>query len=250
MIKLGDIPAAIGLLSRLPMPVDGHKATARGAEAAWAYPVAGLAIGIVVASVASLALWLGIPGGVAAALALAASVIITGAMHEDGLADSADGLWGGWHRDRRLEIMKDSRIGVYGVTALILAFLIRWLALGPFVTAGLHWPLILTVAMVSRTGMVGVMALLPHAREEGLSRSVGRPSPATALIAVLIAAVPAVYFWNIGVVVIAGIAALTTLICALIAKAKIGGQTGDILGATQQVVEMAVLLTLLVLISS
>ncbi|MEJ6403534.1 adenosylcobinamide-GDP ribazoletransferase [Yoonia sp. 2307UL14-13] len=249
-MRPGDIVAAIGLLSRLPVPVDGERVAARGAAAGWAYPLAGLVVGVMVAAVASLAVWMGVPGGVAAALALATSVIITGAMHEDGLADSADGLWGGWDRDRRLEIMKDSRIGVYGVSALMLSFLIRWLALAPFVTAGLHWPVILTVAMVSRTGMVGVMALLQHARDDGLSRSVGRPSPATALIAILIAAVPAVYFWNVGIIMIACVVALTTLVCALIAKAKIGGQTGDILGATQQMVEMAVLLTLLVLISS
>jgi len=122
-----DITAALGLLSRLPVPVDGAKAAARGAAAAWAYPVAGFVIGALMALIASMALWLGLSAPIAAGLALTAGVIVTGAMHEDGLADSADGLWGGWEPAGRLEIMKDSHIGVYGVCALVLSLLLRWL---------------------------------------------------------------------------------------------------------------------------
>jgi len=124
-IRTGDIPAAIGLLSRLPVPVDTDLATRRGARAAWAYPLAGLVVGALAGLVAQVALWLGLPPSIAALLALAAMIAITGALHEDGLADSADGLWGGWDRARRLEIMKDSRIGTYGVLALGLTLLLR-----------------------------------------------------------------------------------------------------------------------------
>ena len=250
LITPGDLLAALGLLSRLPVPVDGQKAAARGAAAAWAYPLAGLAIGAIVAGVASLAFAVGLPMPMAAVLALAASVIVTGAMHEDGLADSADGLWGGWDKGRRLAIMKDSHIGVYGVSALALSFLIRWLALSGFIAIGLHWFAILTAAMLSRAAMVWVMAALPHARTDGLSHTVGRASVLAAVIALVLALMMTLYAWDIAGLLAAAVAAITAILCAAIARAKIGGQTGDILGAVQQMTEMAVLLALIVLISS
>ena len=250
LIKLQDIPAALGLLSRLPVPVDVEQATARGAAAAWAYPVAGAVIAALCAAVASLALWLGLPAPIAAALALATSVIVTGAMHEDGLADSADGLWGGWDAAQRLGIMKDSHIGVYGVAALVLAFLLRWSAITALVVADLHWAGLFTAAILSRACMTGLMAALPHARPDGLSQSVGRPSAGAAGVAALIAQVAAFLFWGWWGLLLAVIAEAAVLACMGIARAKIGGQTGDILGATQQVTEIAVLLGLLTIISS
>ena len=250
LILLQDIPAALGLLSRLPVPVDGKKATARGAAAAWAYPVAGLIIGTIAACIAKVATWLGMPATIAAALTLATLVIITGAMHEDGLADSADGLWGGWDPARRLEIMKDSHIGVYGVAALMLSFLLRWTALSSLIALGLHWSALITAAIISRACMTGLMAVLPHARADGLSQSVGRPSHQAAGIAAVIALVVAVVFWGWWGLVIALAAELAALLCMGLARAKIGGQTGDILGATQQITEIAVLLCMLVVIGS
>ena len=114
----GDLRLALGLLTRLPLPSTPDMA--RGAQAAWAWPLAGLAPAALAALAMALGSALGVLPGVAAALGLAVSVMVTGAMHEDGLADTADGLWGGWTPERRLEIMKDSRIGAYGVIALIL----------------------------------------------------------------------------------------------------------------------------------
>ncbi len=250
LILLQDIPAALGLLSRLPVPVDAESATARGAAAAWAYPVAGMIIGAIAACVASVATGLGLPAAIAAVLALATLVIITGAMHEDGLADSADGLWGGWDPARRLAIMKDSHIGVYGVAALVLSFLLRWTALGGLVVSGLHWPGLITAAILSRASMTALMAMLPHARADGLSQSVGRPTAKSAGIAAIIALVAAILFWGWWGLVITLAAGLATVLCIGLARAKIGGQTGDILGATQQVTEIAVLLGLLTIIGS
>jgi hypothetical protein len=117
--KMGDIPAAIGLLSRLPMRVDMHKAQARGAHPCWAYGLAGGLLGALAALAAWAGLMLGLPS-----LAIGLSVVgttawLTGALHYDGLADSLDGLWGGWNPQQRLDIMKDSHIGVYGVVGLI-----------------------------------------------------------------------------------------------------------------------------------
>lgn len=232
-----DLPAALGLLTRLPVRVDGVAASARGAAAAWAYPLAGLVLGMAQAGAMALLLWLAVPVPIAAALVLGLAVVLTGAMHEDGLADSADGLWGGWDKARRLAIMKDSHIGTYGVIALVLALLLRWLGLIALAEAGGIW-LLVVIAAISRAVMVAVMAALPHARDGGLSRAVGRPAPRTALLALAIAALLAL---ATGQILLLFVAAGTAMLCAAIAKAKIGGQTGDILGAVQQMTEIALL---------
>ena len=249
LLAISDVAAALGLLSRLPISVDTDRATERGASAAWAYPLAGLILALIAGAVAQTALWLGLPSTIAAGLTLATLIITTGAMHEDGLADSADGLWGGWDKDHRLKIMKDSFIGTYGVLVLALSLLFRWSALGVVLDHGMLWPAILVYAMLSRAMMVPIMTALPHARTEGLSHSVGRPPPQTAYIALAIAAVATLVLVQIWALWLIAACALTAFTCAAIAKSKIGGQTGDILGATQQLTEIATLLTLAALLS-
>ncbi|PXW67971.1 cobalamin-5'-phosphate synthase [Loktanella sp. PT4BL] len=246
MIAAIDLPAALGLLTRLPVTVDGTHAMERGAASAWAYPLVGVVLGVILAATTSVMLWIGMPSGIVAGLVLAGAVILTGAMHEDGLADSADGLWGGWDKDRRLAIMKDSHIGVYGVCAIGLSLLIRWLALVVIVSLGAYWVAFIAAGAVSRAAMVVLMAMLPNARDGGLSRSVGRPPTAAVWLAVVIAigfALLCGYPWVIL------FATMSALCCGAIARAKIGGQTGDILGATQQVTEMVALITIVVSIT-
>ncbi|WP_226779269.1 adenosylcobinamide-GDP ribazoletransferase [Oceaniglobus trochenteri] len=241
---LRDLAAALGLLSRLPLRIDTAHATARGARAAWAWPVAGAVIGALAGLVGATALGLGLPVGVAAGLALALGPVVTGCMHEDGLADAADGLWGGWERERRLAIMKDSSIGTYGVVALVLSLGLRWSALTALFAAG-HTVLVLVgVAALSRLPMVLIAAVLPNARAAGLSASVGRPGQATALFAIL--ATLAIALPALGLAALPAFATVgaTALAAGAIARAKIGGQTGDILGATQQLCEIAALATL------
>lgn len=247
--QLRDVAAAIGLLSRLPVRVNEAHATARGASAAWAYPLAGLVVGLIACVVGQIALSLGLAASLVAGLIIATVVIITGAMHEDGLADAADGLWGGWDKTRRLEIMKDSSIGAYGVIALVLGLGLRWQALTVLIGVGGVWVPVLAAAMISRAVMVPVMARLPHARDTGLSHAVGRPDEMTALIAIAIAVIGALFLLQFSGLWVIAAAALSALACALIAKAKINGQTGDILGATQQVAEISMLLTLCALLA-
>ncbi len=239
-----DLVAALGLLTRLPVPVDIDRAQARGAAAAWAWPLVGLVTGGIAAFVGQIGLWVGLPAAICAGLVLATLATLTGAMHEDGLADCADGFWGGWTVARRLEIMKDSAIGTYGVLALILSVGLRWTALTALAAGGNLWPAVLAAAILSRVPMVAVMAALPPARDNGLGRSVGQPSPRTAALAAVIGLACAVLLVGLMVVPLglAGLAAATAT--AAIARAKVGGQTGDVLGATQQVCELALLLTL------
>lgn len=244
LLEPGDITAALGLLSRLPVQVDTPDATRRGAAAAWAWPLAGAVLGVLAGLVTWVAMGLGLPAPLAAALALATLAVATGAMHEDGLADSADGLWGGWDRARRLEIMRDSRIGTYGVIALVLSLVARWAALSALFQAGAVFGPLIAVGAVSRAPMVALMAWLPNARGDGLSSTVGRPGRDTALAAIATALLIGLIFAG-GAVLFAAIwAGLATLACGAVARAKLGGQTGDILGASQQLAEIAALAVL------
>jgi adenosylcobinamide-GDP ribazoletransferase len=236
-----DVLASLGLLTRLPLHLDGARAQARGAAAAWAWPIAGVAAGLLGAAAGGLVLWLGVAPAAAAAVAIATQMFATGALHEDGLADSADGLWGGWTRARRLEIMKDSRIGTYGVLALVLVTLLRWIALAGLFAAGTPWGALIAAGALSRVPMTALMTALPNARGAGLSHSVGRPGKAVAALSAavglacgLVALGPLAF--SAALWVGAGCLAL-----GLVARAKIGGQTGDILGASQQISEVVVL---------
>ena len=242
MIRAGDILTAIALLTRLPVRAD----FTRGARAAWAYPLAGAAVALVAALPTAVVLALGVPPMLAALVWLTTNVVLTGAMHEDGLADCADGFWGGWERARRLEIMKDSRIGAYGVIALCLSLAARWVAVGIILqTSGWFWTLV-AVAMLSRATMPALMAGLSHARETGLSHAQGRPSRNTALVAAGLSIGVAFILTGLTALPLTLLAPLAALACAGIARSKIGGQTGDVLGATQQITEITLLTALTV----
>jgi adenosylcobinamide-GDP ribazoletransferase len=235
-----DLLSAAALLSRLPLP--NHHAT--GAASAWAWPLVGAVLGALCAALASGALWLGVTPGVTAVLVLALGAMLTGGLHEDGLSDTADGLFGGWTRERRLEIMKDSRVGSYGVLALVLVTLARWSALTAVLVHGGHWEALVATGALSRAPMALVMALLPNARGTGLSHATGRPGAVTALtgLGLAVALTVALTGWTAVALVFATLT--VTLWLAYSALRRIGGQTGDILGATQQLAEVACLTVL------
>ena len=244
-----DLGIAFSLLSRLP--VDRlvripDAAWQRQAQAAWAFPLVGAAIGALAAIAGWCALALSLPPLIAAGISLAVLSISSGAMHEDGLADCADGFWGGSSRERRLEIMKDSQIGTYGVLALILVTGLRWIGYGVLLASGTL--AVIAIAALSRAAIPAVMCALPHARATGLSYRVGRPEWPAAGLSALIGIAIAVLCLGGGAVIAALIAAATVFGIALLAKAKIGGQTGDVLGAAQQMAELSAILTLLALV--
>lgn len=246
-MRLRDILLALVLLTRLPLPRLPESAFARQAKAAWAYPLAGLAVALPACGLGALALAGGLPAGPAAGLVITAQVLLTGAMHEDGLADAADGFWGGFERARRLEIMKDSRIGAYGVLALVLIMVLRWSALTALISAGGLW-MLAGVAALSRAPMAVLMGWMPNARQSGLSQSVGRPARSAALAGLVLGAGCVLLFaGSAGIAAMAGTALAASGMAAL-AQAKIGGQTGDVLGATQQAGETAALLALLMVL--
>ena len=229
-----DIASSIGLLTRLPFP---HLSHPRGAEAAWAWPVVGLIVGAIAAIFGTLLLALGVPVTLAAVGVLVAGAFATGALHEDGLADTVDGFFGGWTRERRLEIMKDSHIGSYGTLALILSVLARWAALCAVLPVSV-WAVV-AMAALSRAPMALVMWALPNARNKGLSHSVGRPDTLAVAVAVALALIFMVLAVELAATLMVALCTgLAILGIMALARARIGGQTGDVLGATQQVCEI------------
>ncbi len=245
-----DLAEAVMLLTRLPVPVV--LASPRGAGAAWAWPVAGAVVAGLAAVMGWAASAVGMAPGLVAGLVLATLVAATGALHEDGLADTADGLFGGHSRERRLEILRDSRIGTYGVVALVLALGLRWQALAaladrPAILAGA----VVAAAVLSRAAMAGVALALPHARPDGLSATTGRPPVAAVAVAALIAIGLALGLTGLVGGLLGGLAAVAgALVVARAAQVRIGGQTGDILGASQQLAEVAAIMALAAVLSA
>jgi adenosylcobinamide-GDP ribazoletransferase len=164
--------------SRLPLPVlavetdpHGQESFARALRMA---PFAGAALGFVAGAVLVAASGLGEPAPVAALLALTAGVLLSGAMHEDGLADVADGFGGGASRERKLEIMRDSRLGAYGATALVLSLGLRAAALAALAASpGRALAVLVASGAVSRAAALAPLVLLPSARGDGLGQSAG-----------------------------------------------------------------------------
>ena len=230
---------AWAFLTRLPGGAHPGDDRELGRSVPW-FPVVGAAIGALSGTV-YWALHGPLGALLAAVLAVAAGAVATGCFHEDGLADTADAL-GGSSQQRRLEIMKDSRVGAFGVLALVLSTLVRVFAVSSLApAAGL---VALVVAhMLGRTMAVAVMGLVPAAAGTGLGHSYTAHLPqAWTAVAVVAASAVAASLGLPGTVSLAAAAAGAALV-ALIARRAFGGTTGDVLGATEQVAEVAVLVS-------
>src|SRR5689334_7182201 len=226
-----ELRLATGFLTCLPVATPAASPAGALAEASWAFPVVGTAVGLIGAAAYALAAALGLPPLAASLVALAATAAATGALHEDGLADSADGLLGGGNRVTRLAIMRDSRSGPYGVLALIFSVGLRAAAL-----AALGDPVRVAAALVAahaaaRGGLPLVLRALDPARDDGLGALAGRPEASIAWTAAAIGAAIALVALRLG----AGMAALIVgggaiALAAGLARHRIGGYTGDVLG--------------------
>lgn len=242
-----DILVAGTLLSRVPLPHLSAKAFKHSHRAVWAYPLIGAGLGAIAGTIGLGISGLGLPAAFAGGCVLAMLMLLTGAMHEDGLADTADGFWGAFDPKRRLEIMKDSHIGTYGVLALVVLTGFRWVAYTAIVPHGIL-PVI-AVGSLSRAVMPCLMATMPHARTSGLSHSVGTPALPVVLAGLACALAVAALCVGHPAVIALVVALAVGGVMGTLARHKIGGQTGDILGATQQLCEVAALGTLLVLLA-
>lgn len=232
---------AVQFLTRLPVPAWVGHGPEQLDRAARYYPLVGVGVGLVGAAAFGVAST-GLPSPVAALLAVGAMMALTGALHEDGLADTCDGLFGAAGRDDALRIMRDSRLGTYGAAALTLALGLRVTAIAVLPDAGAA---LVAAHAGSRLLMVGVLARLPYARADGKAAAVaGGVGPSELAIAVLCGVLP---------LLLLGVRAGPALLLAgglawgmaRWFRRRLGGYTGDGLGAVQQVTELAILLVAL-----
>jgi adenosylcobinamide-GDP ribazoletransferase len=238
---VSDFWRALALLSRVPVQgIEDFRAEVI-ARSVWSWPLVGLLLAGFAMLPAMLVYYLTANILIFAIVALAGMVLLTGSMHEDGMADCADGFGGGFERARKLEIMRDSHIGTYGVVALILCFGLRLTLLSAAGDAGQAAILFLVMAITSRAAMPVVMHILPPARADGLGKGAGTPNATMVGLGVGLAAILSVVLSGVFVaiaVLVGGLLAIALV--AAVAKWQIGGQTGDVLGATQIVAELFV----------
>lgn len=229
---------AVQFLTRVPIrlaaPID------HGRVVPW-FGVVGALIGAVVGGVGA---GLGeiVPVAVAGAVAVTVGLLITGAFHEDGLADVADAFGGGWTVERRLEILKDSRHGTYGVAALTASIVVRVVAAASIVGPAALFASFVAAHTLGRCAAVVAMKSAPPATDSGLGVSAVnslRTLPTAVGVAAGIAIVAVVSGW--WVVPFLGVATIGTAAVVVLAVRKIGGLAGDVLGAVEQVVECLVL---------
>ena len=239
---------ACQMLSRFPAARGIDYAPALDAAAVRYYPAVGIGVGLAGGGVFAIAHGLfGQP--LAAILALAATVLLTGALHEDGLADTADGIGGGSSAERALEIMRDSRIGVYGVLALGLILAVRVFALAGL-TPWIGFAVLIAAHGFSRWSVVIVIATANYVRSSGTASPVAGPVSQVSHLAAGGTALACLLLVGLAASPLAALGALGGLVCGHVAiraffQPKLKGYTGDTLGATQQVSEVGAYLGLL-----
>ena len=244
--RAGEIKTSILFSTRLPFagaaPISGSEL----AKSIWALPLAGVVIAVIAAAVYALAHRVGLPPWPVAALTVSATLAVTGCQHEDGLANTVDGFGGGKTREQKLAIMREARIGTYGVCALALSILLRTGALAEL--ADTRWVVYALIAAhaAARATLPVLMFFMPPARTDGLSYEAGRPSREQAATAAVLGILVLVGCLGFTPALLASI--LLVAVIALMARStfvQIGGQTGDVLGALEQASEIVVLLVAL-----
>lgn len=239
----GEFCRAASFLTRLPLAPPPEQAVPPLAQSAWAFPLVGLIVGILSGVVYAIAVRLYLPLLAAALIAIGVSARVTGGLHEDGLADTADGLGGGADREAKLAIMRDSRSGSFGVLALIFSVGLRAAAIASIAASGEVVAALIAAHAVGRGFLPLVLRTLEPARSEGLGAEAGHPSPAVAWIAAGLAALIALVALDFlpGLTALV-VAAVVMSASAVLAQRQLGGYTGDVLGALEQGGEIVVLL--------
>jgi adenosylcobinamide-GDP ribazoletransferase len=242
-----DFLAAFTFLTRLPLRrAYGEEFVATSlASASWAFPLVGVVIGIIGGIVYVVAVEIGLPALAAALIAIGATALATGGLHEDGLADTADGLGGGTTREEKLTIMRDSRTGVYGVLALVFSVALRVVALGQIAQGWRVLGALIAAHALARGLLPIALRFMEPARSDGLGATAGRPEQGFVLwssgIAVVVALLAVGIRPGVGATIAAGAIAAAI---AWLARRQIGGYTGDVLGAIEQGGEVAALLAI------
>ena len=235
--RLAELQLAFMLLTRLPVgKLTSH--VPELADARWAFPLVGCIVGCIIASSYIILSQLMLPSFAAAILAITAGLFSTGAIHEDGLADCADGFGGGQNRKKKLAIMRDSAIGSYGTLSLIIITGLRILLLSMLPATLEIIPPIIICSVISRYAMVGYLCLLPAARQEGLGNQASGNNNHALLLAGLFA-LPAFIIGAFSLIYVIIAIVGVAFLWGIIARYQVGGQTGDVCGAGQILCETA-----------
>jgi adenosylcobinamide-GDP ribazoletransferase len=238
MSVLGGAVVALRYLTVLPLP-RSRVAGDLGRAAGW-FPVVGLGLGACLA-LASLAVDRVVPPGVGAMLMVALWTALTGGLHLDGLADTCDGLGGGWSRERALSIMRDARSGPYGVTAIVLVLGLKAAALASL-PEGLAWRALVLAPVLGRAGPLLLVRLCPPARPEGAGHALAAgarwPTLLTGGLVAVLASVAMLGAWG---ALALGASGLLAWGLAAYLRRRLGGFTGDTLGALIEITEAGVL---------
>lgn len=241
---IAEFRRAASFFTCIPIGGDAGPLTA----ASWAFPVVGAGIGAVGGGLLLLAIAAGIPPVAAAFISVGAVAVLTGGLHEDGLADTADGFGGGHSTHRKLEIMRDSHIGTFGVLALVLVVGLRVVLFAELSSAAETFAIIVTAAALSRAVLPVVMQIFPAASSNGLAAAAGKPGWLNAVLGLAAAAaigIALLPIWPLMASLLATLAAAAMM--SGLARHHISGYNGDTLGATQQIAEISMLLTAAVL---
>jgi len=240
---------ALGYFTRVPVPKRIGYASGDLDHAARYFPLIGVCIGALAALVYGLAVrvW---PPGVAVLLSMAATLIATGAFHEDGLADSCDGFGGGYTREDVLRIMHDSRIGTFGAVALVVSLALKWQALAALPPWRVAWVLLAAHA-ASRVAAVSLLVSLDYVRGEGKAKPVAQRMSARAFAFAAACGLPWLFWpdWRLGLLTLGVLVLLRAAVARYLLR-RLGGYTGDCLGFAQQLAELAITLTVLGWMSS
>ena len=239
--------SALRFLTILPIPESWCGNESSFYKSPDYYPLVGLLIGLLLALLDLMLCWL-LPVTVASVLLLLAMIAISGALHLDGLADSADAFFSSRGREQMLEIMKDSRSGPMGVTAIIVVLLLKLMLLMAL-PANWRWQVILLMPLAGRCVLPVISSWLPYARPNGTAAFTNREFSWTRLlIALAMLAIPSSFLlgWMAGAIVTV-VAVLGGWLSGLYSHRKIGGFTGDTLGATCELIELLPALSVVVL---
>ena len=235
---LKDLYFSVVFLTRLPGPPWVEAAKRPLATSMWAFPIVGVLIAAVGGAVFGFCNLLGLPIFVAALFTVVTMIIATGGLHEDGLSDLADGVWGGADPQQRLSIMSDSRIGAYGTIALITSVGSRTAAIAAISDPTLVLGALVATCAVSRGMMPIIMMVSRPAKEDGLGASAGTPAKSTCAVSLLLAFTITMLSAPGGWLICMIAAAMGTLLVCWLAQRALGGYTGDTIGASQQLAEM------------
>ncbi len=241
-----DFMVVLVFLTRLPIKPGFTFDMSALKTACRAFALIGLIVGGASGTVYILAAYMGLPLLVSAILAMAVQIIVTGALHEDAIGDVADGFGGGADKEKKLAIMRDSRVGTYAVTALIIVIGLKIAVLGSMPDPLLGFAFLVVAATLSRGMMTWALYLMPTAREDGLGHGAGRPDIIAPLVSTVICVLIAILVLGpqLGAIALmSGIIGASLM--GMIANRQIGGQTGDVLGAIQQMSEIFILVACL-----